>query len=132
MGTSRSRHAAMARPKLQFFHNDLWAGTHTALYHSRFFVSEDSLLGLAGRHVMPGDRICVLAGGCLPFVLSPLEPNADRFKLVCECYVKGIMDGEATRDPRWSYTSRREQEAMPTKSQVDGSTDVQWQELALI
>lgn len=119
-------------PSFSFFNNDLWQGTDKVLYHSRFFISEDGFLGLAGRHIMPGDRICVLAGGRLPFVLRPLEPNADRFKLVCECFVKGIMDGEATRDPKWSYYSRRDPKMMIPENQMDGSTHVKWKEIVLI
>ena len=119
-------------PSFNFLNKDLWEGIHNTLYNARFFVSEDGFLGLVGRHIFPGDKICVLAGGRLPFILRPLEPNANRFKLVSECFVMGIMDGEATRNPRWSYSSRKEQEIMPSKNQVDGSNHVKWQEIILI
>lgn len=81
---------------------------------------------------MPGDKICVLAGGKLPFILRPLEPNTSRFKLVSECFVKGIMDGEAMTDPRWSYSSRKEKETMPSEYKVDSGAQVKWQQIILI
>lgn len=52
--------------------------------------------------VRPGDLICVLYGGEVPFVLRPFELW---FELIGECYVSGIMHGEfmnhAVREDRW-------------------------------
>ncbi len=42
-----------------------------------------------------GDRICVLWGGKMCFCLRPLDQG--RFLLVGECYVHGLMNGEAIR-----------------------------------
>ena len=42
-----------------------------------------------------GDRICVLRGGKMCFCLRPLDQG--RFLLVGECYVHGMMNGEAVR-----------------------------------
>lgn len=42
------------------------------------------------------DLIVVLATGEVPYVLRPIE--GDRFTFVGECYVHGIMDGEAMGD----------------------------------
>jgi hypothetical protein len=39
-----------------------------------------------------GDRIMVLSGSNVPFVLRPVE---DHYRLIGPCYVHGIMDGEA-------------------------------------
>jgi hypothetical protein len=39
-----------------------------------------------------GDKICILLGGCVPFV--PRESSDDYFKFIEECYVYGIMGGE--------------------------------------
>lgn len=38
------------------------------------------------------DLVCVLYGGRLPFLL---RPKSDFYHPVGECYVRGIMDGEA-------------------------------------
>jgi hypothetical protein len=39
------------------------------------------------------DKICILFGGCVPFVLR--ESGDGFFKFIGECYIHGIMDGEA-------------------------------------
>ncbi|KAL8917298.1 MAG: hypothetical protein Q9208_008019 [Pyrenodesmia sp. 3 TL-2023] len=52
-----------------------------------------------GRYVLgpkvmeTGDVVCVLFGGKMPFVLRPWDDG--RFLLVGECYVHGLMQGEA-------------------------------------
>ena len=51
----------------------------------------------------PGDSVWILDGGPTPFVLRDVEntsakaeePHARRMMLVGECYVHGIMHGEA-------------------------------------
>jgi hypothetical protein len=40
-----------------------------------------------------GDTICILLGGCVPFVLR--DTGDGYFKFIGECYIHGIMDGEA-------------------------------------
>lgn len=40
----------------------------------------------------PGDRIFMLCGDCMLYVL---RPKGIEYTLVCECYVHGLMDGEA-------------------------------------
>ena len=42
----------------------------------------------------PGDIICVLFGGKMPFCLRPW---GDCYLLVGECYVHGLMNGEAMK-----------------------------------
>ena len=39
-----------------------------------------------------GDKIVVIKGGQVPLLLRPQQGS---FRLVGECYVHGIMDGEA-------------------------------------
>ncbi|KAF2107218.1 hypothetical protein BDV96DRAFT_673666 [Lophiotrema nucula] len=41
----------------------------------------------------PGDFICVLDGGCHPYVLRPCGDN--EYRLVGACYLQGMMEGEA-------------------------------------
>lgn len=43
-----------------------------------------------------GDLIVILFGGQTPFLLRKLESEVDDYALIGECYVHGIMDGEAT------------------------------------
>ncbi|PVH80545.1 hypothetical protein DL98DRAFT_515399 [Cadophora sp. DSE1049] len=40
----------------------------------------------------PGDIVCLFHGGNVPYVL---RPTAGYYQLVGECYVHGIMNGEA-------------------------------------
>jgi hypothetical protein len=51
-----------------------------------------------------GDRICILFGSAVPFVLR--EDKDGFFKLVGECYVHGIMDGEAMKERDMESLSR--------------------------
>jgi hypothetical protein len=51
-------------------------------------------MGLAQPPISPGDKVCILSGGDMPFVLREFEK--DKFSFVCAAYVDGIMDGEAT------------------------------------
>jgi hypothetical protein len=41
-----------------------------------------------------GDRVCVFPGCSVPLIIR-LEANGDYYKLIGECYIDGIMDGEA-------------------------------------
>jgi hypothetical protein len=41
---------------------------------------------------MQGDKIAIIAGSQVPFVLRPRDK--DQFSVVSEAYVDGIMDGE--------------------------------------
>jgi hypothetical protein len=62
----------------------------------RFFVTKKGYFGIGPAELEEGDEIYILAGGKLPFVLRPLpESQPDTFELVGDCYVHGIMDGEA-------------------------------------
>ncbi|MCJ1378901.1 hypothetical protein MMC17_002000 [Xylographa soralifera] len=65
----------------------------------RFFVTKKGYFGIGPAELEKGDEIYILAGGKHPFALRPsLEPEPDTFELVGDCYVHGIMDGEAVSD----------------------------------
>jgi hypothetical protein len=57
------------------------------------FVTQNGHLGLSSERVMKGDRIAVIAGSQVPFVLRPQDEG--QFSVVSEAYVDGIMDGES-------------------------------------
>lgn len=59
--------------------------------HWALFSAED-YIGMGHFTTQPGDIICVLFGGNNPFVLRPTD---NHYALVGECYVYGLMDGEA-------------------------------------
>jgi hypothetical protein len=53
-------------------------------------------IGIAPQESQKGDIICIFFGCSVPVVLQPQEDG--EFKFVGECYVHGVMDGEAV-DP---------------------------------
>jgi hypothetical protein len=57
----------------------------------RLFMTTKGYLGSAPISTKLGDKVCVLLGGATPFVV---RPEGDCYKLVGECYVQGLMDGE--------------------------------------
>lgn len=61
----------------------------------RIFRTRKGFLGLGPAALSQGDLVAVLLGGRVPFVLRKFE---DYEKLVGECYVFGIMQGEIFRD----------------------------------
>ncbi|KAI0189064.1 heterokaryon incompatibility protein-domain-containing protein [Astrocystis sublimbata] len=62
----------------------------------KFVVTDDDRFGNVPLNTRPGDRVCVLLGGEVPFILRPTERGT--YTLVGECYVDGIMDGELFSD----------------------------------
>ena len=62
----------------------------------RFFVTKKGYFGMGPAELAGGDQVYVVAGGRVPLILRPLSgfhPNT--FELVGDCYVHGVMDGEA-------------------------------------
>lgn len=72
----------------------------------QFFVSREGFIGLGPPDTKVGDKICVLAGGKMPFILRDLE-EGERGKnksepgtycrLLGDAYVHGLMDGQAVK-----------------------------------
>lgn len=62
----------------------------------RFFVTRKGYMGLGSHSTRPGDIIAVLSGGKTPYVLRKSGRALHRF--LGECYVHGIMDGEALEE----------------------------------
>jgi hypothetical protein len=66
----------------------------------RFFITKNSYFGMGPRNMQEGDEIHIAAGGNCPLVLRPVNnpqsPSTNpRYTLVGDCYLHGIMDGEA-------------------------------------
>ncbi|KAF2213482.1 hypothetical protein CERZMDRAFT_39207 [Cercospora zeae-maydis SCOH1-5] len=69
-----------------------WSRSANAASNGRLFARTSRGYYVLGPRVMKsGDVICVLLGGKLPFCLRRC---GDRYLLVGECYVHGVMDGE--------------------------------------
>ena len=67
-------------------------------YQRRLMRTSKEYLVLGSRCAKAGDEIWLLAGGRVPFILRPVNPSSQEFVLVGECYVHGIMYGEAVTD----------------------------------
>jgi hypothetical protein len=69
----------------------------------RFLITDNGYMCVGLESTAPGDSVWILDGGLTPFVLRDVEdtsakaeePLARRMMLVGECYVHGIMHGEA-------------------------------------
>ncbi|KAF8849133.1 hypothetical protein BDZ45DRAFT_810221 [Acephala macrosclerotiorum] len=62
----------------------------------KFFLTEKGFMGIGNAEV--DDQVWVLLGGDVPFLLRRDTASASYF-LVGDCFVHGIMDGEALEDP---------------------------------
>lgn len=72
---------------------DEWSRAANGASKNRIFARTKKGYFVLGPKVMKeGDIVCVLFGGKMPFVLRPWGPY---FLLVGECYVHGLMNGEA-------------------------------------
>lgn len=60
----------------------------------KLFVTEQGYLGLGYPHVEVGDFVCILLGGNFPYVLRK-EHGKNDFRFIGDCYVHGVMEGEA-------------------------------------
>jgi len=59
------------------------------------FVMDDNNLGVGGSEICVGDEVYVLYQGRTPFVLRRCSASSSQFTVVSECYVDGLMNGEA-------------------------------------
>ncbi|KAH6664533.1 heterokaryon incompatibility protein-domain-containing protein [Halenospora varia] len=69
----------------------------------RLFHIFGGLLGLGPSCAEPGDVVCVLSGCRMPFVLRKKEGY---FRLLGECYVGGIMNGEGVAAAQLAFPLR--------------------------
>ncbi|KAK4039719.1 heterokaryon incompatibility protein-domain-containing protein [Parachaetomium inaequale] len=67
---------------------------YAACAHRRLLVSKRGYIGLAPWNAQPGDVVAVLYGGSTPFLFRP-GSTPGVYSLVGECFVYGIMAGEA-------------------------------------
>jgi hypothetical protein len=87
---------------------DLYQYTNALIFAvagRRFCSTGKRYLGWVPRAAVAGDIICIFAGGEVPFIIRPLEGHSDYYELVGECYIHGIMQGEAMQ---WEGISEQE------------------------
>ncbi len=71
----------------------------SVVWNRKFFTtSNKTLFGLGPDGLQSGDVVAVLYGCSVPVVLRAVE-NRTHYKLVGECYIHGLMDGQAVKDP---------------------------------
>lgn len=66
--------------------------TDQAAWNRRFVITKKGYYVLAPGNVEKGDILCVLMGGETPYVL---RRSGDDYLFIGECYVAGLMQGEA-------------------------------------
>jgi hypothetical protein len=59
------------------------------------FISDNGFLGLVPNNAESGDEIVLFFGAVTPFVLR--RGQNEYYRLIGECYVYGIMNGEAAK-----------------------------------
>lgn len=76
---------------------DLQTALRAALKMRRFAITEKGFFALVPRGSREGDVIVVLKKACVPFVVRSVHEDCTKgsFELLGECYVQGIMEGEA-------------------------------------
>ncbi|KAG8531870.1 uncharacterized protein KY384_003506 [Bacidia gigantensis] len=61
----------------------------------RFCVTKQGYIGWVPSSAKEGDRICLLLGGQVPYVVRPHKKRKGEWQFLGEAYVHGIMRGEA-------------------------------------
>ncbi|TFB01524.1 hypothetical protein CCMA1212_006209 [Trichoderma ghanense] len=76
------------------------AGIEKYALGRRFFITKKGYFGLGPQKAEPGDGVAVLFGSGVPFVLRGCSTADGKraWKMVGECYVHGIMQGEIIQE----------------------------------
>lgn len=75
------------------------------------FITEDGVTGLGPNMARPEDKVCVIHGCRVPFIIRRIEERKvwisegnmileNYYVLVGECYVYGLMNGEAVKNEK--------------------------------
>ena len=67
-------------------------------------TTTDGRIGMVPQSSRPGDQVWIVFGCSVPVVV---RVSGERKELVGECYVDGIMDGEAVEEYRRDKTQER-------------------------
>ena len=88
------KHRKLAVPKdtLKFLDK---VGTYCS--KRSFITTEEGYIGIVPKATKLGDRVCVLFGCPMPFVLRKI--SGLQYQVVGECYIHGVMNGEAFLGP---------------------------------
>ena len=72
-------------------------GAYAAMFGRVFFTTEAGFIGLAPKAARKGDQVHILLGCQSPMLLRPEDTST--FSVIGECYIHGLMDGEAFLGP---------------------------------
>lgn len=73
-----------------------WESFYSNVVDRQICITDSGYFGLIPWYSEEGDLVCCLAGGSVPYVLRQSD-DGDDFKLIGECYIHGVMQGEALR-----------------------------------
>ena len=78
---------------------DFASGVSNGTWCRRFFISNKGYIGVAPALAAPGDRVAVLFGGKVPYILRQNNINESECRemtwtFIGDSYVHGIMHGE--------------------------------------
>ncbi|KAI0468437.1 heterokaryon incompatibility protein-domain-containing protein [Xylaria cf. heliscus] len=74
--------------------NEFLVDTRARTVNRRMFYTESGYIGLGPRLTWDGDRVFLVKGSRTPLLLRP-QPQEGKWELLGDCYVHGIMQGEA-------------------------------------
>ena len=63
--------------------------------HRKLFSTSKGLVGLGSRSILPGDRICVLAGGRVPYIL---RKEQNHYRLIGESYIHDVANSYSLKE----------------------------------
>ncbi|KAH7176848.1 heterokaryon incompatibility protein-domain-containing protein [Dactylonectria macrodidyma] len=92
-GTNEDSELAQRHPSMSLSYSTTIDQSIQAFFTLKFCVTQNDRFARVPIHSRAGDCICVLGGGEVPFVIRPTGRGT--YTLIGECYVDGIMDGEA-------------------------------------
>ena len=72
-----------------------WTDLQAYCLGKKLFSTLSGHIGIGGVTLEPGDLVCVFLGGRTPFIIRPVD---QKYKFVGECYLHGIMQGEALEE----------------------------------
>jgi hypothetical protein len=80
--------------------SEMLIDTKERTFGRRLFVTSRGFMGLGPPAAQVGDQVCLLLGGQVLYVLRDREDGHSEF--IGECYVHGMMDGQACEDESFS------------------------------
>lgn len=67
------------------------------LNNRAFLITREGHIGFAPQAARPGDEVCIILGCQSPLLLRPIHNG--NYEVVGECYLQGVMHGEAILGP---------------------------------